>query len=140
MKPIPPFHLAFAVHDLQAARAFYGTLLGCPEGRSAPRWVDFNFWGHQVVAHLVEPSDTAPPTNPVDGDDVPANHFGVVLSWDDWSALADRLKAANVAFLIPPRVRFAGQPGEQGTFFIRDPSGNGLEFKSFRDQRQLFAT
>jgi extradiol dioxygenase family protein len=134
-----PFHLAFPVDDLAAARAFYGDLLGCPEGRSSQRWVDFDFWGHQVVAHLVESSD-AVQTNPVDGDQVPASHFGVVLPWDAWEALAERLREAGQDFLIEPRVRFVGQPGEQGTFFVRDPSGNALEFKSFKDLSRLFAT
>ncbi len=136
---VQPFHLAFPVDDLEAARAFYGGLLGCPEGRSSERWVDFDFWGHQVVAHLVDARDDAQ-TNAVDGDQVPASHFGVVLPWDQWQALGDRLRQAGVDFLLPPRVRFVGQPGEQGTFFVRDPSGNALEFKSFQDPSRLFAT
>jgi extradiol dioxygenase family protein len=140
----PVFHLALPVHDLLAARGFYGGVLGCPEGRSSARWVDFDFHGHQLVVHLVETAaggaraaDAA--TNAVDGDDVPAPHFGVVLPWREWEALAERLRGAGVAFVIAPHVRFAGQVGEQGTFFVRDPSGNALEFKAFRDPEQLFA-
>jgi extradiol dioxygenase family protein len=134
----PPFHLAFPVHDLDAARRFYGEQLGLPEGRSAPRWVDFDLFGHQLSAHLVERLDPAA-TNEVDGDDVPVRHFGAVLAWPDWEALARRLRAAGVEFLIEPHVRFRGEVGEQGTFFVRDPSGNALEFKSFRDPARLFA-
>lgn len=134
----PPFHLAFPVRDLEAARRFYGGLLGLPEGRSAERWVDFDLFGHQLSAHLVD-ADEPPATNPVDGDDVPVRHFGAVLAWDDWQALAARLRAAGASFLIEPRVRFRGEVGEQGTFFLRDPSGNALEFKSFRDPGRLFA-
>ena len=134
----PPFHLAFPVRDIPAARAFYGDLLGCPEGRSSERWVDFDFFGHQLVAHLVDgQGDT--PTNPVDGDAVPVPHFGAVLEWGVWEELAERLRAANQTFVIEPRVRFEGQVGEQGTFFVRDPSGNALEFKTFRDPSRLFA-
>jgi len=136
----PPFHLAFPVHDLAAARAFYGGLLGCPEGRSAPEWVDFDLYGHQIVAHL-DPSGAGDRTsNAVDGHDVPVPHFGVVLPWDAWHALADRLSEAGVRFVIPPGIRFAGQVGEQATMFFRDPSGNALEFKAFLDLSQLFAT
>ena len=139
---LPPFHLAFPVHDLAAARAFYGGVLGCPEGRSSDAWIDFDLLGHQIVAHLVPGCDAASaraPTNPVDGDDVPAAHFGLVLSWDDWHRWVERLRAAHVHFLIEPHVRFRGQPGEQATLFITDPSGNALEFKSFRDPTRLFA-
>ena len=138
----PPFHLAFPVHDLAAARAFYGGVLGCPEGRSSEAWVDFDLLGHQIVAHLVPGCDGAAAraaTNPVDGDDVPAAHFGLVLEWDDWPRWVERLRAAGVRFLIEPHVRFRGQPGEQATLFISDPSGNALEFKSFRDPSRLFA-
>jgi extradiol dioxygenase family protein len=141
----PPFHLALPVHDLAAAQAFYGGVLGCPVGRSSARWVDFDFHGHQLVVHLAERAAGAGSrgadmgTNRVDGDDVPAPHFGVVLDWAAWEALAERLRAAGVAFVIAPHVRFAGQVGEQGTFFVRDPSGNALEFKAFRDPEQLFA-
>lgn len=135
----PPFHLAFGVHDLDAARAFYGGVLGCPEGRSSERWIDFDLRGHQIVAHLVPSSDEPVPTTPVDGHDVPAHHFGLVLPWDEWEALVERLRGADVSFLVEPVVRFAGKTGEQGTCFVRDPSGNALEFKAFRDPRQLFA-
>jgi extradiol dioxygenase family protein len=137
---LPPVHLAVPVHDLAAARAFYGGVLGCPEGRSSARWVDFDFHGHQLVVHVVEAARASDAgTNVVDGDDVPAPHFGVVLPWREWEALAERLRGAGVAFVIAPHVRFAGQVGEQGTFFVRDPSGNALEFKAFRDPEQLFA-
>jgi extradiol dioxygenase family protein len=138
--PIPPFHLAFPVHDLAAARAFYGALLGCPEGRSAADWIDFNLYGHQIVAHLAPPTGLPRHTNPVDGHDVPVPHFGVVLGWDDWHALAARLAASSIAFVIPPHIRFKDAPGEQATMFFHDPSGNALEFKAFRDPGQLFAT
>jgi len=132
------FHLAFPVDDLVAARRFYGELLGCPEGRSSEGWVDFDLAGHQIVAHLVE-RDGAPDTNDVDGDQVPARHFGLVLEWDAWHALAERLREAQVRFRIEPRVRFEGQVGEQATMFFDDPAGNCLEFKAFRDPSQLFA-
>jgi hypothetical protein len=134
-----PFHLAFPVHDLAAARAFYGGLLGCPEGRSHERWVDFDFFGHQLVAHLVPGGSTRLPTNAVDGDDVPVPHFGAVLPWEQWQALAERLRAAGVTFRIEPHVRFRGALGEQATLFFEDPSGNALEFKAFRDPSKLFA-
>jgi extradiol dioxygenase family protein len=137
---LSPFHLAIPVHDLTVARAFYGGLLGCPEGRSDALWVDFDFFGHQVVAHLDKGSHAhVSTTNPVDGHDVPVPHFGVVLEWNAWQALADRLRAAGVTFVIEPGIRFAGRIGEQATFFLYDPSGNALEFKSFRDPGQLFA-
>lgn len=136
---LPPFHLAFPVHDLAAARGFYGELLGCPEGRSSERWVDFDFFGHQLVAHLVAGAHAADPTNPVDGDQVPVPHFGAVLPWDDWHRLAERLRAAGVRFRLEPRVRFRGQVGEQATLFLLDPSGNALELKAFRDPARLFA-
>jgi extradiol dioxygenase family protein len=135
-----PFHLAFPVHDLDAARAFYGGLLGCPEGRSSPEWIDFDLYGHLVVAHLAPHECRGAATNAVDGDDVPVRHFGVVLPMAEWQALADRLKAAGTRFIIEPHVRFAGQPGEQATFFFLDPSGNALEFKAFADLSRLFAT
>ena len=135
-----PFHLAFPVHDLAAARAFYGGLLGCREGRSSDRWVDFDLGGHQIVAHLDDHARPAEASNPVDGHDVPVPHFGVVLTMADWQALADRVSAAGVAFGIAPHVRFPGQPGEQATMFFRDPSGNALEFKAFADDAMLFAT
>ncbi len=133
------FHVAFPVHDLDAARAFYVGLLGCREGRSASRWVDFDLEGHQLSAHLVEAGEAEPPTNPVDGDAVPVRHFGVILPSGRWSELADRLGAAEVPFLVPPRTRFAGLAGEQSTLFVRDPSGNALEFKSFGDETRIFA-
>lgn len=126
------------MRDLASTRAFYGGLLGCAEGRAADTWVDFDFFGHQLSAHLAAPED-GPPTNAVDGDDVPVRHLGLVLPWDQWEALAARLAAAGVRFRIAPRVRFQGEVGEQGTFFVEDPSGNALEFKSFRDPRRLFA-
>lgn len=135
-----PFHLAFPVHDLAAARAFYGGVLGCAEGRSSDRWIDFDLMGHQIVAHLDPEARTAGATNPVDGHDVPVPHFGIVLTMEDWRALARRVEAAGIAFGIAPHVRFVGQPGEQATMFFRDPSGNALEFKAFADDAQLFAT
>jgi extradiol dioxygenase family protein len=136
---MPPFHLAFPVHDLAAARAFYGGLLGCPEGRSAEEWVDFDFFGHQIVAHLVPGSEAGHAGNPVDGHDVPVPHFGAVLDMAAWEELAARLEAAGVAFAIPPTVRFRGQPGEQATMFFRDPSGNALEIKAMAAPENLFA-
>ena len=135
-----PFHLAFPVHDLAAARAFYGGVLGCREGRSSDRWIDFDLGGHQIVAHLDDTARPAGASNPVDGHDVPVPHFGVVLTMADWQALAARVEAAEVPFGIAPHVRFKGQPGEQATMFFRDPSGNALEFKAFADDAQLFAT
>lgn len=139
MNERPRFHLAFPVHDLHAARSFYGDVLGCPEGRSAEHWVDFDLFGHQIVAHLTgeRPERSV---HPVDGDDVPVPHFGLLLDPDDWSALADRLRAAGTDFVIEPHTRFAGEPGEQSTMFVLDPSGNALEFKAFRDDAQVFAT
>jgi extradiol dioxygenase family protein len=132
-----PFHLAFRVRDLASTRAFYGGLLGCGMGRSAPTWQDFDFFGHQLSAHLGEAA--AETSGDVDGKAVPVPHFGVVLALDEWAALADRLRKAGAGFLIEPATRFAGEPGEQGTFFVRDPSGNVLEFKGFRDQGAIFA-
>jgi uncharacterized protein len=141
MSTIAPFHLAFPVDDLARARAFYGTLLGCPEGRSSNEWIDFDFFGHQIVAHLAPPRPGAAGDhhNPVDGHEVPVPHFGVVLDWDDFQALATRLREGGMKFVIEPYIRFAGQVGEQATMFFRDPSGNALEFKSFRELSQLFA-
>jgi len=134
----PLFHLAFPVHDLEEARRFYAGLLGCPTGRESERWIDFDFFGHQIVAHFAPPErDTA--TNPVDGEDVPVRHFGVILEWDQWQVLADKLKKAGVKFVIEPGIRFKGQVGEQATLFFKDPSGNALEFKAFRDPSQIFA-
>lgn len=135
-----PFHLAFPVDDLEAARGFYGGLMGCPEGRSAESWIDFDLYGHQIVAHLDPGRARAEASNPVDGHDVPVPHFGVVLGWEEWQALAARLEAAGVAFGIAPHIRFVGQPGEQATMFFRDPAGNALEFKAFKDPAKLFAT
>jgi extradiol dioxygenase family protein len=138
--PLRPFHLAFPVHDLAAARAFYGGVLGCAEGRSSDAWIDFDLMGHQIVAHLVPHASGADAgLNPVDGHDVPVPHFGVVLTLQDWEALAERVRAAGVVFGIEPHIRFKGEPGEQATMFFRDPSGNALEFKAFRDLGQLFA-
>ena len=134
-----PFHLAFPVHDLGAAREFYGDLLGCPEGRSSDEWVDFNLYGHQVVAHLAPDEARRASTNAVDGDNVPVRHFGVVLPMPEWEALAQRLTGAGTSFIIEPHVRFKGQVGEQATMFFLDPSGNALEFKSFKDMASLFA-
>ena len=139
MQQIPPFHLAFPVVSLEEARAFYGQLLGCPEGRSSDSWVDFNFHGHQIVAHLVGDPLQAAERHDVDGDQVPVRHFGLVLSMDDWHVLADRLRDAGTNFVIEPHVRFEGQPGEQATMFLLDPSGNALEFKAFADPSKLFA-
>ena len=136
---LPPFHLAFPVHDLAAARAFYGGLLGCPEGRSTEEWIDFDFFGHQIVAHLAPGSTPRRHSNPVDGHDVPVPHFGAVLGMAEWRALADRLAAANADFVIEPTVRFAGQPGEQATMFFLDPSGNALEIKAIANPANLFA-
>jgi len=139
MSAIPLFHLAFPVHDLAAARQFYGELLGCPEGRSSDAWVDFDFYGHQVVAHLSPDECGHRATSAVDGDDVPVRHFGAILPMDKWEALADKLRAANTRFVIEPHVRFKGQVGEQATMFFLDPSGNALEFKAFGDLSQVFA-
>jgi extradiol dioxygenase family protein len=133
------FHLAFPVHDLALARHFYGTVLGCPEGRSASDWVDFDLFGHQIVAHLAPDECHSAGTNPVDGDLVPVRHFGLILNMDDWRQLADHLSRQSITFLIKPHVRFAGETGEQATFFVHDPSGNALEFKAFADIGQLFA-
>jgi uncharacterized protein len=133
-----PFHLAFPVHDLAAARAFYGGVLGCAEGRSSDDWIDFNLFGHQIVAHLSGTAQAAS-TNPVDGHDVPVPHFGVVLTMDQWHDLAARVRDAGIHFGIEPHVRFQGQVGEQATMFFRDPSGNALEFKAFADDAMLFA-
>ncbi len=136
---MPPFHLAFPVHDLAAARAFYADLLGCPEGRSSPEWVDFNFYGHQIVAHLSPDEAGHRNTSAVDGQDVPVRHFGAVLSMPQWEELAGKLQAAGTKFVIEPQVRFKGEVGEQATMFFLDPSGNALEFKAFADMSSLFA-
>jgi len=134
----PRFHLAFPVRDLAEARAFYGELLGCPEGRSSDTWVDFDFHGHQIVAHKA-PASGATASNLVDGEAVPVRHFGLILQPAAWRELAERLKAGGADFLMQPQVRFIGQPGEQSILFIRDPSGNALEFKAFADEAQVFA-
>lgn len=136
---IPPFHLAFPVDDLGAARAFYGGLLGCREGRSSDQWIDFDLHGHQIVAHLVPGAERRAAANRVDGEDVPVPHFGLVLAMDEWRALAARLEQAGSDFVIRPTVRFAGQAGEQATMFLLDPSGNALEFKAMADPANLFA-
>jgi extradiol dioxygenase family protein len=133
------FHLAFPVHDLASARRFYGGLLGCPEGRSSPEWVDFDFYGHQIVAHLSPDECGHRHTSPVDGEDVPVRHFGAILPMADWESLAGKLKSAGTEFIIEPQVRFKGQVGEQATMFFLDPSGNALEFKAFGDISQVFA-
>ena len=139
MTALPPFHLAFPVTSLAHARAFYGDLLGCPEGRSSADWVDFDFHGHQIVAHLAPEEARTVAAHDVDGDAVPVRHFGLVLSMDEWQVLADRLRAAGTRFVIEPHVRFQGQPGEQATMFLLDPCGNALEFKAFADRAMLFA-
>jgi extradiol dioxygenase family protein len=140
--PIRPFHLAISVHDLEAARKFYGDVLGCPTGRSAEHWIDFDLYGHQLVCHEIAGSGpvlAATPFNTIDGKDVPVPHFGVVLDWHDFESLAEHLKSQAVQFLIEPSVRFVGLPGEQATMFLADPSGNMLEFKAMRDPEQLFS-
>lgn len=139
MSKLTPFHIAFPVNDLGAARRFYGEVLGCPEGRSDDRWIDFDLFGHQIVAHLSDRPRPAQSGNAVDGHDVPVPHFGVVLPPAEWTALAERVKAAGVRFVIEPCTRFAGEPGEQSTMFFLDPAGNALEFKAFADIGQLFA-
>jgi extradiol dioxygenase family protein len=136
---MPPFHLAIPVIDIPTSRAFYGGLLGCPEGRSAETWVDYNFYGHQLVIHLAPKPAAEDHHNPVDGHDVPVPHFGVVLDMPEWESLAARLTAANIHFIVEPYIRFKGEVGEQATMFFKDPSGNALEFKSFKDLSQLFA-
>lgn len=135
----PPFHLAFPVDDLTAARAFYGELLGCPEGRSSDRWIDFDLHGHQIVAHLAPQAVRARASNAVDGEDVPVPHFGLVLAMDEWRDLATRLEDAGTEFVIAPSIRFEGEPGEQATMFLLDPAGNALEFKAMADPAKLFA-
>jgi extradiol dioxygenase family protein len=140
MVDVPRFHLAFPVDDLDAARSFYGGILGCPQGRQDDRWIDFDLYGHQIVAHLDERAGPGPRAhNPVDGDEVPVPHFGLVLAVDQWEELAERLRRAGVEFVIEPRIRFEGQVGEQRTMFLLDPAGNALEFKSFADDSRVFA-
>lgn len=135
----PPFHLAFPVSNLDETRRFYGTVLGCVEGRSAKKWIDFDFFGHQISAHLRPDECTEAQANEVDGDKVPVRHFGAILDWEEWHRIVERLESHKVSFIIEPKIRFKGKPGEQATVFIRDPSGNALEFKSFRDPKRLFA-
>ena len=134
----PRFHLAIGVDDLAKARAFYGQILGCAEGRSSDRWVDFDLRGHQITVHL-RPEATPESRHAVDGDSVPVPHFGLILPWEEWHSLVERLNLAEVAYVVPPRIRFQGQPGEQATLFLRDPAQNALEFKSFRDEARVFA-
>ncbi len=139
MNAIPLFHLAFPVRDIPEARSFYGELLGCPEGRSASNWVDFDFYGHQIVAHLAPEEIGHKATSAVDGHDVPVRHFGAILPMGEWERLAEKLTKAGTKFIIEPHVRFKGEVGEQATMFFLDPSGNALEFKSFADMSQVFA-
>lgn len=139
MSSLSPFHIAFPVDDLESARRFYGGVLGCPEGRSSDVWIDFDLYGHQIVAHRTPEKASSKHSNPVDGHDVPVPHFGVVLPIAQWTELSERLQAAGVAFVIAPHVRFRGEVGEQATMFFLDPAGNALEFKAFADPSQLFA-
>lgn len=139
MSTIQPFHLAFPVNDLEAARTFYGVVLGCEEGRSSDKWIDFNFFGHQLVAHLAPEECGSVASSEVDGHQVPAKHFGVVLTMQDWHDLAERLRKTELKFIIEPQIRFKGRVGEQATMFFLDPAGNALEFKAFEDPTQLFA-
>ncbi len=136
---MPRFHLAFPVDDLDAARSFFLDMIGCREGRSAPRWVDFDFFGHQLSAHLREPQLEAAAKNTVDGDRVPVRHFGLILQWTDWEELRAQLQDRGAHFVIEPKVRFQGKPGEQATMFVQGPSGNVLEFKAFRSEKDIFA-
>ena len=136
---MPPFHLAFPVRDLEEARRFYGGTLGCPEGRSSPEWIDFNFYGHQIVAHLAPDECGHRSTNAVDAHNVPVRHFGAVLSMAQWEAMADKLRAIGTQFVIEPYIRFKGEVGEQATMFFLDPSGNAIEFKAFANMASLFA-
>jgi len=134
-----PFHLAFPVKNLDDTLTFYRDILGCKTGRSSDQWIDFNFWGHQVVAHLSPDEAGKSNRNEVDGHEVPVKHFGVILDWDEWHELAEKLKKEKIDFIIKPYIRFRGKPGEQATMFFLDPSGNALEFKAFRDESQIFA-
>lgn len=140
MSAVPPFHLAIPVDDLVKARQFYGELLGCAEGRSSDQWVDWNFFGHQLVTHVAPERILPPANNAVDGYDVPVPHFGVVLDMAQWQALADKVRGAGIRFVIEPYIRFEGKPGEQATMFFYDPAGNALEFKAFADINRLFAS
>jgi len=139
MTRITPFHVAIPVHDVQLARSFYRDIMGCPEGRSDEKWVDFDLYGHQFVIHYKPKTEEVTHTNAVDGHQVPIPHYGVVLDWADWEILAERLKKASIEFVIKPYIRFEGQPGEQATMFFLDPCGNALEFKAFKDISQMFA-
>jgi len=134
------FHLAAPIRDIEETRKFYGELLGCPQGREAARWIDFDFFGHQVSFHLADLDQSNEPTNSVDGKNVPVRHFGAVLEWNDWHTLADILRNAKIEFVIDPYIRFKGETGEQATMFFLDPSGNALEFKSFKDMTQIFTS
>lgn len=134
------FHIAAPINDIETTRRFYGGLLGCVQGREAERWIDFDFFGHQVSFHLADTDQSIEPTNSVDGKDVPVRHFGAVLDWDDWHTLSETLRNAGTNFIIEPYIRFKGETGEQATMFFLDPSGNALEFKSFKDESQIFAT
>lgn len=136
---IPPFHLAFPVKDLKETDHFYSNVLGCAKGRSSEHWIDYNLFGHQVVAHLAPEDAGKGSTNDVDGHQVPVNHFGVILEWDQWHEFAEKLKSHHIKFIIEPYIRFEGKPGEQATMFFLDPSGNALEFKAFKDKSQIFA-
>jgi extradiol dioxygenase family protein len=136
----PRFHLAFPVLDLEQTRSFYKDVLGCTEGRSSERWVDFDFFGHQITAHLESSEEGAISTNFVDGENVPVRHFGAILEWNEWHKLSESLQNQQIEFIIKPQIRFQGQVGEQATLFIKDPSGNVLEFKSFQDESNIFAT
>ncbi len=140
MKPLPPFHLAIPVNDINTTRHFYQDILGCEVGREDTLWIDFNFFGHQVSAHVKPEATGLAKTNQVDSESVPVRHLGLILEWDVWNQLVDSLNNADIEFLIKPTIRFEGQPGEQATCFIQDPSGNALEFKSFRDMSMLFST
>ena len=139
MNTLTPFHLAIPVWDVELARSFYRDVMGCAEGRSDDKWVDFNFYGHQLVIHYKEKSQENQSSNPVDGHDVPIPHFGLILEWSDWEILRDKLLQHQIKFIIEPHIRFKGQVGEQATMFFRDPCGNALEFKSFKDFDQIFA-
>ena len=137
---LSPFHLAIPVYDVALARTFYNDVFGLEEGRSSDHWVDFDFFGHQISAHLAEESDSHAQHNGVDGDRVPCRHFGLVLEWGDWEALRDRFEQSGSPFVIEPKIRFRGQPGEQGTMFVQGPGANVLEFKTFRDFGEIFST
>ena len=139
MNQFKPFHLAFPIRDIAETRAFYGDLLGCEIGRSTDKWIDFNFFGHQLSAHIKPEELALAHTNTVDGKYVPVRHFGAILPWGEWHELADKLKAQGIDFVIEPYIRFKGEVGEQATMFFLDPCGNALEFKSFQDETQIFA-